>query len=253
VAASDSEALVFTDANSRFEPDSVARVTAVLADPAVGAACGRLVLEAGEPESIFWARETRLKEAEGRLGVCLGANGAIYAARRQEVEALAPDTAMDDFLIPLHVARRGRLVVFVGDAVAHEEAPSEVRQEMARRFRIGIGAGQVLRRETWLIAFWRHPVLTFAFVSRKAARWLAPVAALGATLAACASARLRPAGWICLGGAALLAATSFLVRPRPRGVAGRLYYFAVMNLALSSGVIVGLLGGSRAIWKPAQR
>src|SRR5262249_10587509 len=247
-AASGSALLVFTDANTRFEPGAVERLTSVFANPEIGAACGRLILDTGESESAFWDRETRLKQAEGRLGVCLGANGAIYAARRLEIQPLAPDSAMDDFLIPLHVARRGREVVFVGDAMAHEEGPGEVRDEMERRFRIGVGAGQVLRRETWLFAFWRHPMLTFAFLSRKFSRWLAPVAALAAVAAACASPSLRVAG-VVGAGAVVLTALSVYARPRPRGFAGRLYYFAVMNLALSIGVLAGLFGASRAIWK----
>jgi cellulose synthase/poly-beta-1,6-N-acetylglucosamine synthase-like glycosyltransferase len=252
IAASESELLVFTDANTRFEPGAVECLASVFVNSEIGAACGRLILDASEPESAFWDRETRLKEAEGRLGVCLGANGAIYAARRRDVEPLAADTAMDDFLIPLHVSRRGRQVVFVGDAVAREQGPADIRHEMGRRFRIGVGAGQVLRRETWLYAFWRHPILSFAFVSRKLARWLAPVAALAALVAAGMSPSLHWAGWIGLA-AALLAAVSVFAGPRPRGVLGRLYYFAVMNLALSSGVVAGLFGARRAIWKPPKR
>jgi cellulose synthase/poly-beta-1,6-N-acetylglucosamine synthase-like glycosyltransferase len=251
VAASEAEVLVFTDANTHFEPGAVECLAASFVDSNVGASCGRLILQGSDAESTFWDRETRLKEAEGSLGICLGANGAIYAARREEIEPLPPDTAMDDFLIPTRIARRGRKVVFVGDAVAHEPAGSDVRREMARRFRIGIGAGQVLRRESWLWAVWRHPMLSFVYFSRKVARWLAPVTALLAALAAGASSTLRWAGMACVGIAVLLA-LSPLARPHPKGLAGRLYYFGMINLALSVGVLAGLLGFRRAIWKSAR-
>jgi cellulose synthase/poly-beta-1,6-N-acetylglucosamine synthase-like glycosyltransferase len=254
VAASESEIVVFTDANTRFESGAVECLVASFQDSRVGAACGRLILETSVAEAQFWDRETRLKEAEGRLGICLGANGAIYAARRCEISPLPPDTtSMDDFLIPIRIIRRGLRVVFVGDAVAREAASGDVRSEMARRFRIGVGAGQVLRRETWLFAGWRHPMLTLAFVSRKVARWLAPVAALAAVLAACLDPVLRWGGMVCLVAAAL-AALSGLRGPRVKGPLGTLYYFGLMNLALSIGVLAGLLGGaSRAVWKPAPR
>ncbi|HEY6931073.1 MAG TPA: glycosyltransferase [Thermoanaerobaculia bacterium] len=252
VAASDADVLVFTDANTRFEPDAVGLLAGSVASPGVGAACGRLILETADAESAFWTRETRLKEAEGRLGVCLGANGAIYAARRDEVTPLQPDTAMDDFLIPVRIARRGSRVVFVGDAVARERGDSDVRHEMKRRFRIGVGAGQVLRREAWLYAIWRHPLLSFAFLSRKAARWLAPVAALLAAVAASLSPTLRWAGIASLGAAGLLALSALVAR-NPAGPAGRLYYFGVINLALCSGILAGLFGMSRAVWKTGQR
>jgi len=253
VAAAGAPVLVFTDANTRFEPDAVARLAGAFRDPSVGAACGRLVLEAAgstrSPEVAFWERETALKEAEGRLGVCLGANGAIYAARRELVDPLPADTALDDFLIPARIAARGWRSVFVSDAVARERLPAETAEEIARRFRIGIGAGQVLRRERSLFRARRHPLLTVAFCSRKVARWLAPLLAVGSAFAALGSPPLRAAGLAFLGIAAVCLAAS-LQRARPAGLAGRLYYFAVINLALSAGVLFGLLGGRRPVWTP---
>ncbi len=257
VASSAADLLVFTDANTRFDPGAVASLAQALAAPSVGAACGRLLFEpasgAGTPESAFWDRETSLKEAEGRLGVCLGANGAIYAARRLAVEPLPLDTtSMDDFLIPARIARRGLRVVFAGDAVAREQTARDVFAEIPRRFRIGVGAGQVLRRETWLYAAWRRPALSLAFLSRKLARWLAPVFALTAAAAGLASPVLAPWCAFALALAALCLAVARL-RPQLGGMPGRLYYFVVMNLALSAGVIAGLLGYSRPAWKPTAR
>jgi cellulose synthase/poly-beta-1,6-N-acetylglucosamine synthase-like glycosyltransferase len=252
IASSEAEILVFTDANTRFEPGAVSRLAAAFADPDVGAACGRLVLEGSEAETAFWDRETRTKEAEGALGVCLGANGAIYAARRSQVEPLAVDTSMDDFVVPLRVARRGNRVVFVGDAVAREGAARDALAEMGRRFRIGVGAGQVLRRERWLWNPAGRGRLTLAFLSRKVARWLAPVAGLGAVAAACFSEQLRPVG-LALAAALSLLALSALLRPRPAGLLGRLYYFGVINLALAVGMLAGLFGYSRPVWKPVAR
>ncbi|MGH9399105.1 MAG: glycosyltransferase [Thermoanaerobaculia bacterium] len=257
VAASDADLLVFTDANTLFEPGAVAALARALDGPVTGAVCGRLVLEPaggpGTPESAFWDRETQLKEAEGRLGVCLGANGAIYAARRREIEPLATDTtSMDDFLIPARIARRGFRVVFAGNAVARERAARDVRAEMPRRFRIGVGAGQVLRREPWLLAAWRHPLLSLTFVSRKAARWLAPVLALAGAALGLTSSPVAPWSAAALAAAAVFVAAA-LVRPRLPGLPGRLYYFVVMNLALAAGVVAGLFGYSRAAWKPTGR
>lgn len=255
VASSQSEILVFTDANTRFDPGAVAALLAPFADPSVGAACGRLILEAPDaatPEGKLWDRETRAKEAEGALGVCVGANGAIYAARRALVRPLPPDTtSMDDFLIPVGAARAGARVVFAGEAVAREDAARGVAAEARRRFRIGIGAGQVLRREPWLLAPGRRPVLALAYASRKAARWLAPLFLLLAAAAALATP-WRAAGAAALLAAVLLVASAPLVR-RASGAAGRLYYFAVLNVALAAGVAAGLCGARRPAWTRTER
>ncbi len=253
VATSAAEVLVFTDANTRFEPGTVSRLAGAFRDPSVAAACGRLILEGSAAESAFWDRETRTKAAEGRLGVCLGANGAVYAARRAGIEPLPPDTtSMDDFLIPVHLARRGGRIVFVGDAVAREESARDAWSEMRRRFRIGVGAGQVLRRERWLWNARRRGRLTLVFLSRKAARWLAPVAAIAACIAACAAPPLRIAGAAALTLAAAAAAAARAVA-RPAGLFGTLYYFGVINLALAAGVLFGLLGYRRPVWTPVAR
>jgi cellulose synthase/poly-beta-1,6-N-acetylglucosamine synthase-like glycosyltransferase len=251
VRESKADVLVFTDANTRFLPGAVQALAGAFADPAVGAACGKLVVEPGPgspPEDAFWDRETSMKEAEGRLGVCLGANGAIYAARRVLIERLPPDTALDDFLIPARIARLGKRVVFAGGAVALEPSGTDVAAEVSRRFRIGAGAGRVLREESWLWNLGRHRLLSIAFISRKAARWIAPVFALAAAVMALADARLRLAGGLILAAAAL-AILSARARPRLRGLPGRLYYFCVINVALAAGVVAGLAGYRRPAWR----
>jgi cellulose synthase/poly-beta-1,6-N-acetylglucosamine synthase-like glycosyltransferase len=257
VSSSRADILVFTDANSEFAAGAVARLVARFAEPGVGAVCGRLRLEPGSgglptPETEFWERETRVKEAEGRLGVCLGGNGAIYAALRRLVAPLPEATVLDDFLVPARIAADGARVVFEGDAVAREATAPDVAAEARRRIRIGIGAGGLLRRERWLYSFRKRPLLAFAFLSRKAARWLAPVFGLGSIVAGLAAPPLRPA--------ALLAAIAVLalpasipLSPRPSGWAGRLYYFVVMNLALAAGVVAGLAGVRRPIWDRTAR
>ena len=255
VSSSTADVLVFTDANTRFEPQAVRRLAEVFADPAVGAACGRLSLEAADgkpsPETAFWDWETATKQSEGRLGVCLGANGAIYAARRSAVLPLPPGTILDDLLIPARAAADGAPSVFVVEAVAREALPARLRDEMSRRFRIGAGAAQVLRRERWLWDFRKRPLLALVFFSRKVARWLAPVAALLAAVAALGSRALRPYAAGALAAAAALA-MSALGSGVP-GRRGRLYYFAVINLALSAGVLAGFLGYRRPAWKPVSR
>jgi cellulose synthase/poly-beta-1,6-N-acetylglucosamine synthase-like glycosyltransferase len=257
VRESRAEILVFTDANSEFLADAIAHLVAPFSDPEVGAVCGRLELlpasgQGPTPETEFWDRETGLKEAEGRLGVCLGANGAIYAARRELVSPLPEGAVLDDFRMAARIARDGRRVVFAGQAIAREVAPSDVAAEASRRFRIGIGAAEVLTAEPGLWNFRRRPLLSLAFVSRKAARWLAPIAAIGALACALGSPFLRPAAAVVLIALGLLA-LSVRLRLRPRGWAGRLYYFGVINLALAAGVIAGLAGHRRPAWKRTPR
>lgn len=257
VRRSSSEILVFTDANSTFAPDAVSRLVQRFALPDVGAVCGRLILESadgrpGSPETEFWDRETRLKEAEGKLGACLGANGAIYAARRPLVRPLPHATVLDDFLIPARIAGDGHRVVFAGEAVARERAASDVKAEVSRRFRIGVGAGRILLGEPWLLFVRRRPLVTLVYLSRKVARWLAPVLACASVAVGLFSPALRP---FAIAAAAILGllAASVAFSPRLSGWPGRLYYFGVINLALAAGVVAGLAGYRRPAWPRTAR
>lgn len=257
VSSSRADVLVFTDANSEFLAGAVARLVARFANPEVGAVCGRLELrpasgESRTPETEFWDRETGVKEAEGRLGVCLGGNGAIYAARRGLVAPLPPETVLDDFLIPARIAADGSTVVFERDAVARERTAPDVAAEARRRLRIGIGAGGLLWRERRLWTLRKRPLLALAFFSRKAARWLAPVFGLAAIGAGLAAPGLRTAAaTVAIAVLALFA--SIPLSPRLVGWPGRLYYFVVMNLALAAGVVAGLFGVRRAVWDRTAR
>lgn len=257
VSGSHADVLVFTDANSEFVGGAVASLVARFADSEVGAVCGRLELRpasgaAATPETEFWDRETQVKEAEGKLGVCLGGNGAIYAARRALVRPLPEDTSLDDFLVPARIAADGWSVVFAPDAAARESTAADVAAEARRRLRIGIGAGNLLRRERRLFDFRARPLLALAFVSRKAARWLAPVFGLLAIAAGLAAPPLRPyAAVAALAVVGLLA--SLPLRPKVTGWPGRLYYFFAMNLALAAGVVAGLLGHRRPAWDRTAR
>ena len=91
VATSSADVLVFTDANTRFDPGAVAELLRSLSGPRVGRRlrpsdlrdAGRRGRDSRDGSS--GTAKPSVKEAEGRLGVCLGANGAIYAARRELV------------------------------------------------------------------------------------------------------------------------------------------------------------------------
>lgn len=175
-AAADEEILVFSDANTMFEPDAVKRLVAGFDDPEVGAVCGELRLldaKGSNQDSTYWRLEQLLKRHESQLGGLLGANGGIYAIRRELYRPIAPDTIIDDFCIAMAVAAEGWKLVYEPLAVATEDTPDHIADEYHRRVRIGIGNYQV---------FFRHPEYLFrtnantrlAYVSHKVLRWFTP-------------------------------------------------------------------------------
>ena len=151
--------------------------------PGVGAVVGRLVLtdprSGSNADGLYWKYETFLKRCEGRLGALLGANGAIYAIRRDLYVPIPPETIIDDFVIPLLAKlRSGCAIVYECDAVAREETPADVSSEFHRRARIGAGGFQSIGM-LWRLLDPRRGWVAFTFFSHKVLRWFCPFFLIG--------------------------------------------------------------------------
>ena len=170
--------VVFSDANTAFEPRAIEHLARWFSDPNVGVVCGKLVLTDAKTgrnvDGLYWRYETFLKQCEGRLGGLLGANGAIYAMRRELYCPIPDNTIIDDFVIPLYakIAHRFR-IIYDATAIAHEETAATIRQEFRRRVRIGSGDYQSLVH-LWPLLSPRHGWTSFTFVGHKLLRWLSP-------------------------------------------------------------------------------
>ncbi|MCX7591401.1 MAG: glycosyltransferase, partial [Kiritimatiellae bacterium] len=200
--------LVFTDANTVFREDALAVLLRPFADSRVGGVCGRLILRpvcttgngedesvaqpdmAVPPEGFYWQWENRLKELESRVDSCLGANGAIYAIRRELFWHDIPEnTVVDDFVIGMKVREQGWRMAYEPLAVAEEELPG-MEHEWRRRVRIGAGDFQALSlcRRCLLP---RYGLFAWAFWSHKVLRWFTPHLLLMSLLVSSSSLFLR--------------------------------------------------------------
>lgn len=170
--------VVLSDANTFMDRHAAGNLARWFADPAVGVVCGRLVLTDPETgrnaDSLYWKYETFLKCHEGRLGALLGANGGIYAIRKELFRPIAPETIIDDLLIPLDARLRTDCqILYDQDAVAYEETPASIDCEFGRRSRIGAGGFQSLVTLRRLFDP-RRGWIAFTFFSHKLLRWLCP-------------------------------------------------------------------------------
>ncbi len=169
--------IVFTDANTEFEPDAIRTLAVHFRDPEVGAVCGELDLydtgSAENQDSLYWKIERVLKHHESRLGGLLGANGAIYAIRKALYTPLPPDTLVDDFMIVMGVATQGYTVLYDPAAKAREEVAPNLDGEIKRRIRIGTGNYQAFFRLTELFNP-KYGWLGFTYISHKVLRWFVP-------------------------------------------------------------------------------
>ncbi len=255
-----SDVVVFTDASSRFDRDTLRQLARHFADPRIGLAAGHVTIvnERGLPsESLYWRSETMVRRSEARLGIMLGASGAIYAIRRRWfVEPPCP-VINDDLVLPvLTHLRHGCRFVFDETARAYVSSSGGLAGEFRRRCRIGAGAFQCLPALRELFA-WRHAGQALAFAAHKLLRWTCPfllVALVATNLALASSCPYR--GFLYLQGVAYLLALCGLIAPR-RGRLARVAHlassFLVMNLALLAGFFRWLVDPRNVVWNPTPR
>ncbi len=176
VARARHELVVFSDASTLFEPDTIRRLVRHFGDPRIGAVCGALRFQASsesqETEGVYWKYESALRLMESRFGASLNASGAVYALRRDAYQPLARGAVLDDLLIPMNARKQGYRVIYDPEAVATDYAPETIRGEFARRVRIAAGSFQALPE---LLRVKLDAITGFCFFSHKLLRWVLPL------------------------------------------------------------------------------
>ena len=139
VAATESDLVAFSDANSMWAPDALRRLVRPFADPGVGYVCGRLALvdpvSGASVEGTYWRLELWLRTQESRIDSITAGNGAIYAVRRDAYLPLSPAHS-HDIALPFRLRRRGLLALYEPAAVATEPAAPTTTAEWQRKVRM---------------------------------------------------------------------------------------------------------------------
>jgi len=260
IPAARGDIVVLSDANTRIDVGALKALVRHFVDPEVGAVCGRLQLynptRAEYEESAYWRYECWLKAMEGKQGAVVGANGGLYAIRRELYAPLPPTTIVDDFVIALRLLDQGYRVLYEPQALASEETTEDYRREFGRRARIAAGNFQSLGLVPGLLSPLRG-FPAFAFWSHKVLRWCAPALMLVALLANIALLdqpfyRFTMAAQVGFYGLAVLG--SVAVGPALlRRAAGIAYYFVAMNLAIVVGFWRFLRNSQAAAWERTAR
>ena len=255
--------LVFSDANSMYAPDALRQLLAPFADAGVGCVCGELQYVnpgeggAGKGEGVYWRYEQFLKLRESMLSSALGANGAIYALRRDCFEVLGSEI-ISDFIMPIRVWRQGYRVVYAPLAVATEYSTGTFGDECRRRRRIVSRSLYGLWTERGVLNPAAHLLFAFQIVSHKLLRWLVPVfllAALGLNLLLAGEEEIYRVPMALQGAFYGLALLGMALPERLGGY--WLFYIPAYFCATNWGALLGLLhflsGRRHRVWQPVGR
>lgn len=140
------EILVFSDANSVWEPGALRELVEPFVDPRVAYVCGQVSFtgpDGGNLEGAYWSWEMRVRRLESELAGVTAGNGAIYAVRKASYIPLGA-TGSHDLSFPAAFARRGELSLYRPDARASEPVVPSLEGELARKRRMMVGLWDIL-------------------------------------------------------------------------------------------------------------
>ncbi len=161
LAASHGEVVVALDADTHFEPDTIAELARWFGDPKIGAVAGnakvgnRINLLTRWQALEYITAQNLERRALAALNTILVVPGAVGAWRRSALVQLGgfpTDTLAEDQDLTIAIQKAGYRAIFDPDAVAWTEAPDTLKALAKQRFRWAFGTLQCL---------WKHADATF--------------------------------------------------------------------------------------------
>lgn len=251
--------LVFTDANSMFQKDALALLLRHFDDPEIGYSVGRQMYAnvddqaSAEAENFYWNIELYMKAWESRLSSVVGADGAIYALRKELFEPLAAED-INDFYLPLKAVAKGYRGVFEWRAVCYEDAAPSFQGEFRRKYRIVNRGMLAVTKVPQTLNPFRVGWFSYQLISHKVLRWLSPfflIAMLvSSVLLAINGSSFFQLAVVCQFAGYFLAALHLIPPLRKLRVVYIAYYFLIVNIAAAIGVGLLLCGRTIGVWNP---
>ncbi|MEM8951684.1 MAG: glycosyltransferase [Pseudomonadota bacterium] len=167
--------LVFTDATVMVEKDAINRLRDYFADDDIGCVTAHLryvnadASATSEVGAAYWQFDEWTKRLESATGSAMGADGSLFAMRR-DVHQPVPEDLIDDLYLSFHVLCSGKRVVQADDVVAYEPHATSVRDEYRRKIRISqqcINVHQELWPRIRKLSFWN----IYKYLTHRYLRW----------------------------------------------------------------------------------
>lgn len=181
--------VVFTDANTMINRESIREIVACFEDSKVGCVAGekRIAMKekdnaASGGEGLYWKYESALKRLDGRLYSAMGAAGELFSIRTELFEKMDSDTLLDDFILSMRIVQRGYKIAYCAEAYAIENGSADMNEERKRKVRIAAGGLQSIWRLRELMNVFKHGIVSFQYVSHRVLRWSVTPLALFALL-----------------------------------------------------------------------
>lgn len=261
--------VVFSDANTMLNRESIKNIVTHYKKGKVGGVAGEKRIQSdqnisavGEAEGFYWKYESFMKKLDADLNTVVGAAGELFSIRTDLYDPPEGDIILDDFIISMNVCLKGYKIEYEPDAYATEYPSASLRQEMKRKIRISAGAYQSIGYLKGCLNFFKQPVLTFQYISRRLLRWVVcpfmlPVLFISNFIIFRGGSNLSFYTWMLLGQMTfyLLAIPGWWLvsKGKRSGIIVVPFYFVFMNYCLVAGFFRFINKSQSVLWEKSAR
>ncbi|MDP8207721.1 MAG: glycosyltransferase [Candidatus Electryonea clarkiae] len=258
----DSEIVVFSDANTPYNKEAIRYLVSHFSDRSIGVVSGRhlyvnLDKATGATEGAYWNKiEYTMKKAESGTGGLIGANGAIYAVRRDLYIPPSSGDVMEDMYGPLLIAIKGHRTVYEPNAIASEHAEDTFAKEYRRKeMVVHRTANSIFFHYPWMLNPFKTGRIALLLWSHKILRWFTPIL-LGIVLLISIIRLISSNGstrdWVVFTGATGFGFLATLGRglgmEKPVPVLSHAWYLLMMFKAATFGLYKAVAKGGVSVW-----
>ena len=178
--------VVFTDANTMLNSDSIREIARQFMKPGVSCVSGEKRVAArhegqvaAEGEGLYWKYESTLKRWDSELYSAMGAAGELFAVRMEHYHEAPSNALLDDFMMSMLIVGDGHRIAYTSEAYAMEYGSADMAEESKRKRRIAAGGLQSIWWLRHLMNPLKYPIVSFQFISHRVLRWsITPVCML---------------------------------------------------------------------------
>ena len=170
--------VIFSDANTYLNKECIKNIVRHYQDKSVGGVAGeKKILQfkndtiVGSGEGLYWKYEALLKQLDSDFYTVVGAAGELFSVRTDLYEYPGRNALLDDFVVSLKVCLKGYRVAYESNAYALETPSVSIKEEQKRKTRISAGAFQSMFMLKGLFNIFKHPRLSFQYISHRVLRW----------------------------------------------------------------------------------
>ena len=263
------EILVFSDANTILNKEACLQISKHYFDKSVGGVAGEkkvVALNNGNQnatsgEGFYWKYESLLKKLDSDFYTVVGAAGELFSVRKNLYHAVPSEAILDDFIISMKIAQRGYRIIYEPSAFAMELPSFSMQDEKKRKVRIAAGGFQAMFILSEALFFWKHPKLSFLYISHRVLRWtLSPLCLFLALVSSFIVTIFpsEPVYKIIFLIQALFYLTAFLYWLSPSlgkkfSLLKLPYYFSFMNISVFEGFLKFIQKKQSSAWEKAKR